>query len=687
MSLKDLPIKISYKSYGKENIVDNLLIPALKESNLYKRSVGFFSSSVFEITGEGIGELVNNGGTIQIVCSPELSKEDVKAIELGYKKKESIIKELMDQDLERTLSEIDNDNLLYLIDLIGKNVLDVIVVDIDNNLGMYHDKIGLICDKEGNKVLFVGSPNESKNAYCCNYEKIRVSRSWIEGENERIIDDEEEFDEIWNGRSEYVKKYNFTEALKKNIIHEAKKRNIINDINKESGVKLRDYQVEAINAWKSNNNKGFFVMATGTGKTWTAIYAAKEMEKQDKLFLVICAPYKHLVKQWSEDIKKVFSDAKIVLVSSENHDWENELKDAVYYSKYTEKTNIIAISTIMSFDTERFKRVLNLSKQKKMLIVDEAHRFKIRDEYIHDTFDYLLGLSATPTSNPLKDDGSELMNYFGGKVFNLPIEFAIEKGYLVHYNYYPIFVSATQEEEEKFDSYSFMMSTCYKNDVCIDIKKLSQLKRSRLRVIAMAEEKENRISEILTSVKEDDHFIVYCGDGKVSLAGSDEQRHIEYVRSELYKLGYKVSQFTATEKMNERMKIVNMFNKGTIDAMVAIRCLDEGINIPSIKGALILASNDDYREFVQRRGRILRTYKDEYSEEEKEKANIYDVVVLPSFSCTKFAEIELRRVYEYLRLADNKKEYEMIIENYCAEYNIDINELTNMDEMEDELDE
>lgn len=685
MSLKDLSIKISYKSRGSENIVDSLIVPALRQASVYKRSVGFFSSSVFELIDSGIERLINNGGLFKIICSPELTTDDINAINLGYKKKENIIKDKIDEDIENAISQIDNDNLLLLIDLIENNVMDIIIVDVDNELGIYHDKIGIIEDFKGNKILFVGSPNESKSAYNYNYEKIRVSRSWFEGENERIIDDEQEFDEIWDGKNEYVKKYNFTEAFKQHVIKEKQKRNI--ERKKRQGVVLRDYQQDAINAWQKNGNKGFFVMATGTGKTWTAIYAAKEMEKNGELFLVICAPYKHLVKQWCEDVEKVFNDSKIVLVSSENHDWENELKDAIYYSKYNKKTNIIAISTIMSFDTDRFRKLLDKSNQRKMLIVDEAHRFKLRDKYIHEKFEFLLGLSATPTSNPTKDDGAELMDFFGGKVFNLPIEFAIEKGYLVHYNYYPIFISATEEEEKKFNHYSFMMSACFKNGICIDVNKLSRLKRLQLRVISMAEEKENRIKEILTSVKENDHFIVYCGDGKITATGRNDLRHIEYVRNELSSLGYKVSQFTASENMKERMQIVDMFNKGTIEAMVAIRCLDEGINIPSINGALILASNDDYREFVQRRGRILRTYSDIYSGEEKKKANIYDVVVLPSFSCSKFAEIELRRVYEYLRLADNKDEYETIFDNYCAEYNVDIEDLIKMEVMEDELDE
>ena len=155
----------------------------------------------------------------------------------------------------------------------------------------------------------------------------------------------------------------------------------------------------------------------------------------------------------------------------------------------------------------------------------------------------------------------------------------------------------------------------------------------------------------------------------------------------MYELGYKSSQFTAQEDMKTRMQLVEAFNKGHIDSMVAIRCLDEGINIPSIKGALILSSNDDYREFVQRRGRILRTYTDEMSGERKQIANIYDVIVLPSEHMSNFALIELRRFFEYLSLAENKQEYMETLEELCTRYGVEQEELMELDENEEDLDE
>ena len=198
----------------------------------------------------------------------------------------------------------------------------------------------------------------------------------------------------------------------------------------------------------------------------------------------------------------------------------------------------------------------------------------------------------------------------------------------------------------------------------------------------MADEKLERIDELLRHVKEKDHFIVYCGDGRLHDDNDDEIRHIEFVKDTLSSLGFKSSQFTASENMAQRMDLVNAFNEGAIDALAAIRCLDEGINIPSITGALILSSNDDYREFVQRRGRILRTYKD------KKFANIYDVIVLPSSSTPKMAEIELRRFYEYARLAINSEPLITQLEDLASDYGLTAEDfITTFDEgKEAELD-
>ena len=369
-------------------------------------------------------------------------------------------------------------------------------------------------------------------------------------------------------------------------------------------------------------------------------------------------------------------DAILIMISSENHGWEDQLTQAIVRQRINKDTRIVAISTITSFNLDRFKKIISKSKQDKLLIVDEAHRFTNRPPELITQYKYMLGLSATPFSGKNTAKGIDLMNFFGGQVFSLPIEKALEKGFLVKYYYYPIFVNATQDEEDRFRNKSAQIAGCFnKKGICIDPENLALYLRARLRIIAMAQEKIDRIEEILTEVKERDHLIVYCGDGKLYNDNNEEIRHINFAKEALIKQKYKPSQFTASENMAKRMELVEMFNEGAIDALVAIRCLDEGINIPSITGALILASNDDYREFVQRRGRILRTYGT------KQYANIYDVIVLPSAETEKMAEIEFRRFYEYARLAENKDKLLLQLETLAGDYGLELdNFVTTFDE-------
>ena len=247
----------------------------------------------------------------------------------------------------------------------------------------------------------------------------------------------------------------------------------------------------------------------------------------------------------------------------------------------------------------------------------------------------------------------------------------------------PIYVYATDEEERKFKYHTQKILSCFKNGVCVNPDQLVKSLRNRLRVISMAEEKRTRIDEILGNVVEKDHFVVYCGDGKLFDDHGEELRHIQSVKRVLTAHEFKSSQFTASENMADRMELVDAFNKGEISALAAIRCLDEGINIPSIKSALILSSNDDYREFVQRRGRILRKFN------KKEYANIYDVVVLPSADMQGWAKIELRRFNEYARLALNWADLEADLSAHLSTYGLSIEDVDvyDYDDMEGTLDE
>ena len=285
MNYKDLDIKISYHSQGPDNIVEAFINPALKCTKIYKRSVGFFSSSVLSSVLDGIQALVDNDGSIQLIASPRLSQEDIDAINLGLQEKDQIVNNCFSKSFEEELQKISDEELILLAKLVALKKLEIqiAVTDAKYGDGMYHDKFGILEDFDGNKVVFYGSPNSSHHGYNSNFEKIRVVKSWIPGQNISVLDEEQEFESLWLKYSDLVTVYDFQETAKKQLFQVVKRRGLKVDIDHDektdgeygaadpqTGIRLRKYQEKAIQAWKDNNYKGFFVMATGTGKTYTA---------------------------------------------------------------------------------------------------------------------------------------------------------------------------------------------------------------------------------------------------------------------------------------------------------------------------------------------------------------------------------------------------------------------------------
>lgn len=664
MSFKDVTINRKYKSVGKETI-PTIVNELLKCTKYYKRSVGFFSASALDFISTGIHNLIKNNGTIQIVTSPKLSADDIEAIKLGYENKNEYIFNKFNDEFRNALQDLGDDNLRYLAQLISFNILDIRIVN-KKDFGMYHDKVAIFEDNDENKVVFVGSNNETAYGYGINYETARVYKSWEHKDD--VIDEEKTFDEIWNGEDEFLETLEFDDARKKNIIEIIEQARTGKKTKKEK-YELYPYQVEAINAWIDNCYKGFFVMATGTGKTITSIYAMKKLISDNKIFTVIAVPYKHLVSQWYDDVNDILGDkCSIHKVSSEFPKWDNEIKDALYANKYGEHKNIIVITTIASFYSERFDNVIKTCNEEKLLVVDEAHNFlnKIYERKHFIDYDYKLGLSATPVFGNDSTKTKNLCDFFGGIVYELPIEKAIGK-FLVNYKYTPVFVNATKEDEKTFEMYRKKMLSLIDRDTgkIKDSEAYTKAYRGKLRAISMADEKMIYLDSLIDSIGDPDHFIIYCSDGKIG-----DVRHLNEVVNRLNRKGFKPSQFTCEEDMERRVSLIDNFNKGYIHTLVAIRCLDEGINIPSINTALILSSNDNYREFVQRRGRILRKYLG------KTEAHIIDVIVLPSMDCKGIAEIEFRRFYEYAKLATNKDSLFKTLDMYMNTYDLSMKDIS-----------
>ena len=668
MTYKDIPLDISYISAGEDSF-SQILNPLLACTKVYKRSVGFFSSSALNFIGDGLLEMARNGGKIYLATSPRLSDEDILAIQSGYLDRESIRNSFI-SEVRDTLNLISDENARMLYLLVKEGIVDVKIVIRAN--GIYHDKLALLEDYDGNVVACVGSNNETGSGYNGNYEKTRVYKSWFDVEG-RIADETAEFESIWNGTNSELIVYDFMSAFEQELLDRVEQKGAYKK--DTAKYEMRQYQIDAKIAWNENSHNGFFVMATGTGKTITALYSIQDFIRSNKIFTVIAVPYKHLATQWAEDAKVFFPEATVQVIHGEIPDGETKIFASYLQAKQNYKP-IIVITTIKSFFLNRYIKLYDKIEFDKLLIVDEAHNFanRISDD-LSAKYPYKLGLSATPIFGSDEEKTASILKWFGGQIVDLPIEKVLGK-YLVNYEYHPIFVHATEEDEFKFAKATKLMISGMDPTYTkiIDEEKFTLGYRGRLRAISMATEKHERIAEIFSQIEDKDHTIIYCSDGKLWYEGTrkeneiNEIRHLEYIlkliNNSCLPVRGKASKFTASEAVDERMQLIDSFNKGYIEYLVAIRCLDEGINIPSIKSALILSSNDNYREFVQRRGRILRLYKG------KTVAHIYDVIVLPSYGNDSFAKIEFRRFYEYSRLALNKEFLLNQLEHYLAKYNL-----------------
>lgn len=196
MSLQDITIKNEYRTLN-DNIISNFYTPLLSQAVSYRRSVGFFSSTILSKLTYGISKLIQNGGAIQLVASPHLTNEDIEAIMAGYQERQAIIENALLRELREPKNKFEKERLNLLASLIADNKLDIKIAFTES--GMYHEKLGIIQDAAGNTVVFTGSMNESLNAAEHNYETIDVFCSWSDSDN-RISSKIQAFDNIWNGK-------------------------------------------------------------------------------------------------------------------------------------------------------------------------------------------------------------------------------------------------------------------------------------------------------------------------------------------------------------------------------------------------------------------------------------------------------------------------------------------------------
>ena len=666
MSLKDHLIKSEYRSLI-DDMVRDFYIPCLENAVSYRRAVGFFSSSSLVEVSQGIAKMAQNGGKIRIVASPYLSDEDIEAIKTGYENRKEVIEQALLRQLHEPVNYYASERMNMLANLVADGILDIrIAYTMDRSgMGMYHEKMGIIEDDEGNVIAFSGSNNESATAMSINYETMDVFRNWGDSsEKERVQLKCNAFHSIWNNNEPNIEVMEF-ENITKALIEKYRRKSTNFNIDKEEypdgvsaegersidkttiapripeGFELRDYQVEAIDKWEEQDFKGIFDMATGTGKTYTGLGAAARLSKrlEDRLALIIVCPYQHLVEQWVEDIVLFGMKPIIGYSSSIQRSWKKNLESAIRDQKLKVRKRefFCFVTTNATFSSEFVQNQLSKIRSDILLMVDEAHNFGADNlrRLLLPNYKYRLALSATLDRLGDPEGTEALYRYFGGKCIEYSLEKAIGEGKLTPYKYYPVIVSLSDIELQEYDNLTTQIAKCLTKDkrgktVLSEKGKRLALQRSRL--VAGASGKIQALEKYIMPYIEDKHILVYCGattvfDGNQEnmQIDNDEIRQIDLVTDLLgNKLHMKVSQFTSKENVEERNILKREFADGSnLQALIAIKCLDEGVNIPKIKTAFILASTNNPKEYIQRRGRVLRLA------EGKDYAEIYDFITLP----------------------------------------------------------
>ena len=638
---------------------------------------------------------------MELIASPYLTKEDIKSIELGYKARDEVVREAIYREIEDVGNDtISIERMNYLAWLIYNNQLDIKIAVLKDktSYGIYHEKLGVFEDDSENKIAFSGSSNETEGGLVNNFESVDVFFSWKENDYKRVQTKEQAFNKLWNNSNEVIEVVEFPEAATNKLL--SYRKSSYNPIDpalsqgKENSVReqynnyrtkkfhpkipeyiqVRDYQQEAIISWLRNDAQGLLEMATGTGKTITALTAISKLyESINKLGVVIVCPYTHLVNQWVKDLKS-YNMNPIVAYSGAK--WEKELSDQVTSFKHGLTDHFCVIMTNDTFGLERMQATLRRLDRDIVFIADEAHHLGAnnRRKKLIESFPYRLALSATP-SRWYDDQGTEeLLNYFGGKVvYEFGLNQAIGK-FLTEYYYYPHIIYLDEDESEEYYEITKKLVKFLGDNESSDESEIKErLLIKRARILSSARNKLKKLEELMREKSSSKYNIVYCGDSDV-----DGDKQIDRVIKLLGKgLSMKVHSFTSKENNEKRSELLERFESGNLQALVAIKCLDEGVDVPATQNAYILASSTNPREFIQRRGRVLRKHK------EKTYSYIHDFIVLPR-ELDSISDIEsslfnvernlimreMRRLNEFANLALNGPEAHERLSEVKFAYNL-----------------
>ena len=683
--LRSLKIASRYRS-DRQNVVADFYVPALSASASYSRAAGYFTSTSLALFARGLREFASRGGTMRLVASPHLNADDISDIERGYEVRE-VIERAVIRELEADDQEVILNGLGVVGRLIAEQRLDIKLafVEKQGRIGIYHEKLGIFHDGAGDLVAFTGSSNETLGGLLANFESIRVFRGWLPIEGPWALEIEQDFEDLWNDRTASLRVQLFPEVARQRLIEIAghrpeaglagqddaiepavSARGRVARLAIPDGIGVRDYQRKAVEAWLSRQGKGILKMATGTGKTKTALFSACQLARalaarEQPLVLLVIVPFQHLVDQWVPEVESF--GVRPVAIYESSQRWLPAVEDQLAEARLGQRPVVAMVATNASFAGDRFQSVLARVTQPLLVIADEAHNLgsSAYRSRLPQNATYRLALSATP-ERWFDDEGTDaLTEYFGPVVFKLELGEAIERGALCRYRYVPRLVELADDENELYADLTAQIARRLASGEPMDDdpnSPLGFLLRRRAAVLGHASGKLQQLRNDLQSRCNAWFQLAYCAEGsrpadRGELSGPSQVAQIINMAGN--DLHLTVHSYVAETSRAERKVLLRRFGAGDdLRLLVAMRCLDEGVDIPDARVAYLLASSSNPRQFIQRRGRILRPAPG------KDLAEIIDYLAVPQEGTPLNFDVErslltreLERAGEFGKLAEN----------------------------------
>lgn len=692
-AFRSLTVSRGYRS-GRNDVVAEFYTPILSAATSYSRAVGYFTSTSLALYARGIDDFARRGGKMRLIASPHLNEDDIADIDRGYEVREVAERAVL-RELDADLPEQVLNGLGVIGRLIAAGSLDIKLafVERDGLVGIYHEKIGVFRDDYGDLIAFTGSANETMGGLTANFESVQAYRTWVPGDVDRALEIEEDFKELWANTTPSLTVIPFPEVARDRLVAIASSRpngtlpgldtvlepevpvvvETAGGLSPPVGIMPRDYQRQAVEAWLKQRGRGMLKMATGTGKTKTALFAAYQLghvlrQREQPLVIVIVVPYQHLVDQWIPDVEAF--GVRPVAVYESSQRWQPAVEDQLAEVRLGRRPVVAMVATNASFAGDRFQNILNRINQPLLIIADEAHNLgsmQYRDA-LPPNAQYRLALSATPER--WLDDGTQaLTGYFGPVAFELDLRQAIEIGALCRYRYHPRLVELTGEENELYLSLTAQIARLIAAGDTIDDDSnspLGKLLRRRTGVLGHADGKLGQLAADMTEYRDSWFQLVYCAEGRKptdDLAFRPPTQVAQVIDLLGNKLHVTAHPYVSDTPRAERKVLLRRFGTGDdLRALVAMKCLDEGVDIPDARVAYLLASSSNPRQFIQRRGRILRRAVG------KSWAEIIDYVAVPKAGSPLNFDVErrllireLERVNEFAKLAENYEETLLVL--------------------------